>query len=202
MLDVPKKLAAIVRGAVAFSLLRVGLLKRYTARRMIRIGLKSVRSMCRIRNDKEVARLPKEYQPKRNNSHYMNHNIYMLMKYLLESYPNLKEQRERLLYGSPAPADGLPKGNNIGNPTEQKALVLCTIDGQIKAIEQVIFELQAKYSKTYTGKPFNAYKAFLDYSEFCLYRSKRNKDTAPCKRTWQYYRSEFTYKLAKKLNYF
>ncbi len=89
MLDVPKKLAAIVRGAVAFSLLRVGLLKRYTARRMIRIGLKSVRSMCRIRNDKEVARLPKEYQPKRNNSHYMNHNIYMQMKYLLENYPNL-----------------------------------------------------------------------------------------------------------------
>ena len=164
--------------------------------------LKSVRNMYRIRNDKEVARLPKEYQPKRNNSHYMNHNIYMQMKYLLENYPNLKEQRERLLYGSPAPADGLPKGNNIGNPTEQKALVLCTIDGQIKAIEQVIFELQAKYSKTYTGKPFNAYKAFLDYSEFCLYRSKRNKDTAPCKRTWQYYRSEFTYKLAKKLNYF
>ena len=146
--------------------------------------------------------MPKEYQPKRNNSHYMDHNIYMQMKYLLENYPNLKEQRERLLYGSPAPADGLPKGNNIGNPTEQKALVLCTIDGQIKAIEQVIFELQAKYSKTYTGKPFNAYKAFLDYSEFCLYRSKRNKDTAPCKRTWQYYRSEFTYKLAKKLNYF
>ena len=26
-----------------------GLLKRYTARRMIRIGLKSVRNMCRIR---------------------------------------------------------------------------------------------------------------------------------------------------------
>ena len=44
-----RKLAAIVRGAVAFSLWRVGLLKRYNARRMIRIGLKSVRSMYRTR---------------------------------------------------------------------------------------------------------------------------------------------------------
>lgn len=32
-----RKLAVIVRGAVAFSLWRVGLLKGYTARRMIRI---------------------------------------------------------------------------------------------------------------------------------------------------------------------
>ncbi len=31
---------------------------------MIRIGLKSVRNMCRIRNDKEVARLPKRISTK------------------------------------------------------------------------------------------------------------------------------------------
>lgn len=41
-------LADGVREVVAFSLLRVGRLKRYTARRMIRIGLKSVRNMYRI----------------------------------------------------------------------------------------------------------------------------------------------------------
>ena len=44
-----RKLVALVRGAVAFSLWRVGLLKRYTARHTIRIGLKSVRSMYRTR---------------------------------------------------------------------------------------------------------------------------------------------------------
>ena len=44
-----RKLVAIVRGAVAFNLWRVGPLKRYTARHTIRIGLKSVRSMCRTR---------------------------------------------------------------------------------------------------------------------------------------------------------
>ena len=92
MLGRVRKLVVIVRGAVVSNLWRGGLLKRYTARRMIRIELKSVRNMYRIRNDKEVARLPKEYQPKRNNSHYMNHNIYMQMKYLLENYPNLKEK--------------------------------------------------------------------------------------------------------------
>lgn len=37
-----RKLVQLVRGAVAFSLWRVGLLKRYTARHTIRIGLKSV----------------------------------------------------------------------------------------------------------------------------------------------------------------
>lgn len=42
-------LADGVRGVVAFSLLRVGPLKRCTARRMIRIELKSVRNMYQIR---------------------------------------------------------------------------------------------------------------------------------------------------------
>jgi hypothetical protein len=53
MLGRVRKLVVIVRGAVVSNLWRGGLLKRYTARRMIRIELKSVRNMYRIRNDKE-----------------------------------------------------------------------------------------------------------------------------------------------------
>lgn len=146
--------------------------------------------------------MPREYQPKRNNPYYIDdRDIHMQMVYMIRNYPKLCARREKLLYGSPAPSDGQPRGNSVTNPTEQKALVLATIDNQIKAVEQVIIDLQGKYSKTCTGEAFDAYEAFMDYGVFCYYRSKPNKDVAPCERTWKYYRAEFTYKLAKKLNY-
>ena len=146
--------------------------------------------------------MPREYQPKRNNPYYIDdRDIHMQMVYMIRNYPKLRARRERLLYGSPAPSDGQPRGNGTTNPTEQKALVLATINGQIEAVEQVIIDLQGKYSRTCTGEPFDAYEAFMDYGVFCYYRSKPGKDEAPCERTWKYYRTEFTYKLAKKLNY-
>lgn len=146
--------------------------------------------------------MPREYQLKKNNPYYLDdRDIHMQMVYMIRNYPKLKSRREKLLYGSPPPSDGMPRGNRTSNPTEEKALVLATISSQIEAVEQVVFELNAKYSKTYTGEPFDAYESFMDYGTFCYYRSKQCKDVAPCERTWKYYRSEFTYKLAKKLNY-
>lgn len=146
--------------------------------------------------------MPREYQPKRNNPYYIDdRDIHMQMVYMIRNYPKLLARRTELLYGTPAPPDGQPRGSGCGNPTEQKALVLCTISGQIEAIEQVIMDLRGKYSRTCTGEPFDALAAFMDYGAFCYYRSNPNKEVAPCERTWKYYRSEFTYKLAKKLHY-
>lgn len=146
--------------------------------------------------------MPRNYQPKRNNPYYIDdRDMHMEIYYLIHRYPKLLHRREKIMYGSPAPADGQPRGNKTTNPTERKALVLCTINEQIKAIEQTIFELNSKYNKTYTGEPFDAYEAFLDYGTYCYYRSKPHKDKAPCPRTWKYYRCEFIYEVAKKLNY-
>lgn len=147
--------------------------------------------------------MTRHYQRKQTKSYYIeDKNIYMQMVYMIKDYPELKRRREKILHGSPEPSDGQPKGTKTSNPTEQKALVLCVIDTQIKAIEQVIVELRSKYSKTCAGEPFDAYEAFMDYSVFCYYRSKPGKDMAPCERTWKRYRKEFVYKLAQKLNYF
>lgn len=147
--------------------------------------------------------MPRHYQAKQRNPYYIDDkNIYMQMVYMIKDYPELKRRREKILHGSPAPADGQPKSTKTSNPTEQKALMLCVIDTRIKAIEQVIVELRSKYSKTCTGEPFDAYEAFMDYGVFCYYRSKPGKDMAPCKKTWYRYRTEFAHCVAKKLNYF
>ena len=145
----------------------------------------------------------KDYIPKKNNKYYIgNKYLYKQVLYTVLGYNDMIKRREQILYSSPPPPDGLAHSNSMGDTTAKKAIALSTIDTQLKAIEQVITELNGKYSNTYTGEEFDAYEAFKDYGVYCWYRSRKNTDKAPCERTWKRYRSEFIYKVAKKLNYF
>lgn len=144
----------------------------------------------------------RNYQCKKNNPYYMPHDIYMQALYKIKGYRNLVRRREKILYGSPSPPDGMPRGNGSSNPTEQKALVLAVINADLEAIEQTIIELQGKYSKTCTGEEFDAFEAFMDYGVFCYFRSDPQRDECPHRSTWNRYRSEFAYLVMKKLNFF
>lgn len=129
------------------------------------------------------------YQRKRNNPHWLPDDVYRQTLSIVKNYREILCQRDSLL--------SLTK-----NEREKKAAVLREVTRKAEAVEQTVFEMMAKYSDTYTGEPFDAYGAFRDYGVFCYYRSRREKDEAPCRRTWLRYRSEFVYKTAKKLNYF
>lgn len=120
---------------------------------------------------------------------------------MIRGYQNLRRRKADIIYGSPPPPDGMPKGMDISNPTERKAVVLEMISLQLQAIEQTISELRGKYSRTCTGEVFDPYEAFMDYGVFCYYRSKPNRDECPARRTWTRYRSEFAYKVLKKINF-
>ena len=147
--------------------------------------------------------MARHYQPKNNNPYLLEHDLYMKMFYTIRRYPKLLQRRESVLYGSPPPADGMPSGKGgTSNPTERKAVVLAQLDAEIEAIEQAIIYLKGKYSNTYTGEEFDPYEAFMDYGMFCYYRSRKDRDVAPHRNTWNRYRSEFAYLVAKKLNYF
>lgn len=144
----------------------------------------------------------RHYIPKRNNPYDMPHSTYMSVYYLIRSYEELKQRRREIPLESPPPADGLPKGNRLSDPTADKAAVMLVLDMQLEAIEQTAFELKEKYSRTYTGESFDAIEAFMDYGVFSYYRAKKTKQEGPCRESWTRYRNEFCYKVAKKINYF
>ena len=136
------------------------------------------------------------------NKYWLPHNIYKMLTYMVRSYYELLERREEILNSSPKPADGMPRGSGVSDPTADKATRLAVVDSQIHAISQVMCEMRNKYYNTCTGEPFEPLEAFNYYSVFCYYRSKPNKDEAPSRSTWYRYRSEFTYLLAAKLNFY
>ncbi len=146
--------------------------------------------------------MARNYQAKKANPYYIEHDIYMQIYYMIRGYPVLKKRREEILYAASPVPDGQPRGNKTSNPTEKKALVLYTVNEQIMAVEETIKTLADKYHITCMGEAFDPYQAFMEYEVFCRYRSNPDKDMAPCRRTWNRYRCEFAYLVAKKLNYF
>lgn len=145
--------------------------------------------------------MPREYQVKRNNPYHLEHNLYMQVSYLVKRYHDLIVRYNNALYGGAPPADGMPRGSTTGDPTARKAAVMIELGSQIEAIDDTISEMRGKYCDTCTGEIFDAYGAVMDYGVFCYYRSEPDKDEAPSYRTWNRYRSEFAYKVAKRLNY-
>ena len=147
--------------------------------------------------------MPREYQVKTNNPYHIdNTNIYRETLYIVKDYKDLLRRREQILYSSPAPPDGMPGGSGTSDPTFSKAAVLVTLESKIESIEQTISRMRGKYANTCTGEIFDAYGAFEDYGVFCYYRSRPDREIAPCIRTWKRYRSEFIWNVAKKLNFF
>ena len=83
--------------------------------------------------------------------------VYKYIDYELQHYEENKKELERMraeiLDASPAPADGQPRGNTIGNPTEQKTMKLVTsaailrIERTTKAIDKIYSQLSKEYKR-------------------------------------------------------
>lgn len=83
--------------------------------------------------------------------------VYKYIDYELQHYDENKKELERLreeiLDKGTTPADGQPRGNTVGNPTEQKAMKLVSstallkIERNLKAIDRVYNQLNEEYKR-------------------------------------------------------
>lgn len=88
--------------------------------------------------------------------------VYKYIDYELQHYEESKKKLEQLrldiIESSPAPADGQPKGNITGNPTEQKALKLTSSVALLK-IENTVNAIGRVY-----GQLSQEHKVFFDWN--------------------------------------
>lgn len=141
----------------------------------------------------------RNYQQTKNNPFWLRHYLYISMVNLIKDYEETRIEYDEILHSSPSP-DGQPRQHGVSSPTESKALRREALGKRCKAVEQTVVYMNGKYSKTCTGEKFNALEAFYSYERFCFFRSKPDKNSAPTVRTWNRYRSEFVYTVAKKLD--
>ncbi|MBQ5852215.1 MAG: hypothetical protein IIW54_15595 [Lachnospiraceae bacterium] len=137
--------------------------------------------------------MPRNYQLKRFKECLLPHNVYMQVVYIIKDYERLLEEKEQILHGSTFP-DGMPKGNDISNPTETKAEKLIQITDKLNAIDQTSVEMIGYYSDRVEA--FKPIEAFFNYDYFSYTLSKGD---GYAEITWKRYRQRFAYLVAQKL---
>ncbi|HCT63878.1 MAG TPA: hypothetical protein DIC60_01130 [Lachnospiraceae bacterium] len=143
----------------------------------------------------------RNYQRKKNREP-LPHAVYMQVRYKIIDYDRLKRERLCILHGSAAPPDGMPRGNKTSNPTEQKAIKLAYIDKELEAIEQSAIEIMGIMSNKVHDE-FNSIKAYWSYDYFNYMHIRRSDtDNGPSRRTWNYFKDEFSKKIAERLKIF
>lgn len=126
--------------------------------------------------------------------------VYNQIKWKLKDYERLKQERLDLLHGLSGPPDGMPRGSGIGNPTEQKAMRLDSIERELEAIEQSCMEMIGERSgKACPG--FDPVRAYWSYEYFNAQHIRRGKnDLGPCRMTWHRFKDRLTEKIAERMN--
>lgn len=128
------------------------------------------------------------------------HNLIMQVRYKLKDYDRCKQEYENIIHSSHKPFDGLPRGTNISNPTEDKGLKLAKIGDELYAIDQAIILTKGEYSSK-TDENFDPIKAYWSYDYFnYMHIRKSEDDNGPVYRTWIRYKESFSILIAGKLN--
>lgn len=105
------------------------------------------------------------------------------MLWLIRDYERLKAERNEIIYSYNCQQDGLPKGNTVGNPTEDRAIKLERLSHELDAIDQALLLVDQDMrngilNNIYYGVYFPHY---------------------PSVRTWQRVKQRFIYQVAKNL---
>lgn len=128
------------------------------------------------------------------------HDVYMQVRYIIKGYDRLRKKKAALLYGSPLPAEGMPRSGRTGNPTERSAVMLVQVGAQLAAIEQAVSVMRGQYSGK-MEEDWNVLDAYWSY-EYFNYKSLRygEEDLGPCKRTWCYFKNRLSAEVAGQLH--
>ena len=144
----------------------------------------------------------RDYQAKKNNPYYLPHDVYMQVKNRLMGYNRLRREKMDIIHGSPLPQDGMPRSTDLSNPTQRKVIKLEYIEATIRAIDEAAEYMYSKLKgKVYDEfEPIRAYWSY-DYFNYEFVRKEEN-DEGPSRRTWNRFKSMFSYYIAKNLNIF
>lgn len=120
----------------------------------------------------------RDYQPK-SNKYILPRNLYRQTLYQIRDYPRLKDECDAIAESITVQMDGMPRGSDVGNPTEQKALkrqkymdIIDCIDRAKKEIPQEYMQgvwLNILYEKPYPpGGGIRTYARYKSKFVYCV----------------------------------
>lgn len=127
----------------------------------------------------------RDYQAKKSNPYILPKPLYMQVLWLIRDYDRMNAEYHNIIDGRPGPPDGQPRGNGLGNSTEQKALKRADLWVKIEAIEQALNTIPEEYRKGIWNNIVYWYPYPIDAAQ----------------RTYARYKQRFIYRIAEKLHW-
>ena len=125
--------------------------------------------------------MARNYQHTKNNPHWLPHNVYMRVIYIVRDYDRMKQEQSALIHSTPAQQGGSRSG--LGNPTENKAIILAQMSRETDAVDRALAEIPEEYRRG-------------------VFRSAAYRDPYPItanESTWRRWKYRFTYAIAQNL---
>ena len=112
--------------------------------------------------------MAKDYKPK---TVKLSHDEYMVSLWFIRGYNRRKEEEQAILEESAAPSDGLPRGTDISDPVEDKAMKRMRLREQNEIVERAIQRVPKEYRRAVWenvlyGKPYPNYAHKSTYSGY------------------------------------
>lgn len=125
----------------------------------------------------------RDYQRKKNNPYMLPTTIYRQVVWIVRDFDRMCDEYDDMIWDSPEPPDGQPRGANIGKPTEREAVKRALLAERINAVEQSLKVVPEKYRE-----------AVLLNVQYC---KKYPKDYS--RNTYGKWRARFLFEIAKKM---
>lgn len=132
---------------------------------------------------RECDQMAKDYQRKTNNPYLLPKTVYNRVLWLIRDYERMKAERNEIVHGYNCVQDGLPRGNEMGNPTMDRAIKLEMLGREMEAVEQALLLVD----EDLRNGVMNNICYQVSYPFF------------PSIRTWGRARSKFIHKVAENL---
>ena len=112
--------------------------------------------------------MAKDYKPK---TVKLSHDEYMVSLWFIRGYNRRKEEEQAILEESAAPSDGMPRGTDISDPVEDKAMKRMRLREQNEIVERAIQRVPKEYRRAVWenvlyGKPYTNYAHKSTYSGY------------------------------------
>ena len=125
----------------------------------------------------------KEYNPQKPREYHLEQSLYLRVLHTVRDYPRMIEKVNEVLYGG-GNNDGMPKSNDVGKPTEKKAIAIAETQDTLNAIENALKQIPIEYRQYIFENVVYKTAYPLDYAD---------------KSTWRRNRMKFLYNVANNL---
>lgn len=116
----------------------------------------------------------RDYQRTKGNKYILPRDVYRSTLWTIRGYQRMKDEADAILFESPAPPDGQPRGTATGDEVASKAIRREQYVRKVKAIDEALEVLPREYRRGVWNSVqyFDSYPLDADRSTYARWKAR------------------------------